>query len=212
MTCGMDDFLGAYVLDALEPAEAEAVRAHLAVCDTCRDEVAGLSATASMLALLTAEEAGRLASDEQESERAPVRAASRPRRIALAIAAAAVIATATAGGVHGIGIGPAYPAPSVVRAVAPATQVRAAVVVTPREQGAELRLSLSGAYPSGRCSLLAHSADGRTEFAARWVADASGAAEVDATTAIPPRQLTSLDVVTDAGVRLVRITMPHTHP
>lgn len=210
MTCGMDDFLGAYVLDALEPAEAEAVRAHLAVCDTCRDEVAGLSATASMLALLTAAEAGRLASDEQESDRAPVRAASRPRRIALAIAAAAVIAIATAGGLHGIG--PAYPAPSVVRAVDPATQVRAAVVVTPREQGAELRLSLSGAYPSGRCSLLAHSADGRTEFAARWVADASGAAEVDATTAIPPRQLTSLDVVTDAGVRLVRITMPHTHP
>jgi hypothetical protein len=211
MTCDMDDFLGAYVLDALEPAELDAVRTHLADCDACLDEVSSLSATASLLTLLTAEDAARLETGERPDVH-PARQPVRPRRVALTIAAAAVIALGTAGGMHAIGIGPTGPVPSVVQTTDPATQVRAAVVVTPHDDGADLRLSLSGAYPSGRCSLIAHAADGHTEIAATWVADASGAAEVDATTAIPARQLASLDVVTDAGFRLVQISMPHAHP
>lgn len=41
----------AYVLGALEPAEAEAFRQHLATCVVCRDEVAALSTAADVLPL-----------------------------------------------------------------------------------------------------------------------------------------------------------------
>jgi anti-sigma-K factor RskA len=42
--------VGAYALDALDDAEREAFERHLADCDECRDEVAGLRATVLRLA------------------------------------------------------------------------------------------------------------------------------------------------------------------
>jgi anti-sigma factor RsiW len=45
--CGAD--AAAYVLGALEPAEAEAFRAHMATCIVCRDEVAALQPVADAL-------------------------------------------------------------------------------------------------------------------------------------------------------------------
>jgi anti-sigma-K factor RskA len=44
---------GAYVVDALEPAEREEFERHLTTCDVCRAEIAELSEAASMLSLLT---------------------------------------------------------------------------------------------------------------------------------------------------------------
>lgn len=49
--------LGAYVLGALEPPERRAVEDHLAHCDTCRNELASLSALPPLLDRLTVEEA-----------------------------------------------------------------------------------------------------------------------------------------------------------
>jgi anti-sigma-K factor RskA len=42
--------LGAFALDAVDPSEAAAVRAHLLLCPRCRDEVAQHQQTAAMLA------------------------------------------------------------------------------------------------------------------------------------------------------------------
>ena len=47
--CGAD--AAAYVLGALEPAEAEAFSRHLATCAVCRDEVAAFQHTANALAM-----------------------------------------------------------------------------------------------------------------------------------------------------------------
>jgi anti-sigma-K factor RskA len=47
--CGAD--AAAYVLGALEPAEAEAFSRHLATCVVCRDEVAAFQHTANALAM-----------------------------------------------------------------------------------------------------------------------------------------------------------------
>jgi Anti-sigma-K factor rskA/Putative zinc-finger len=44
------ELLGAFAVDAVEPPEAAAIRAHLEVCPRCRDEVAGYQQTAAMLA------------------------------------------------------------------------------------------------------------------------------------------------------------------
>ncbi|MEU7061531.1 zf-HC2 domain-containing protein [Streptomyces sp. NPDC046197] len=49
--------LGGYVLGTLAPAEAEQVRAHLAVCDECRAEHAELAGLPALLATVTAAEA-----------------------------------------------------------------------------------------------------------------------------------------------------------
>ncbi len=43
MTCDMQTWVGAYVLDALEPDETEALRTHIAGCSICQDEVVSLS-------------------------------------------------------------------------------------------------------------------------------------------------------------------------
>src|SRR5947209_19167082 len=47
--CGAD--AAAYVLGALEPAEASAFRAHLATCAICRDEVSAFGAVVDALPL-----------------------------------------------------------------------------------------------------------------------------------------------------------------
>ena len=48
--CGAD--AAAYVLGALEPAEAESFRAHLATCVVCRDEVSAFQEVADLLPLI----------------------------------------------------------------------------------------------------------------------------------------------------------------
>lgn len=91
--------LGAYVLDALDPAERAAFEGHLKVCGACRDEVAELRPAAAALADRPLapppelrERVMRLAAQTQ-----PVRRPAR-RRVWVAAAAAAVV-VAIGGGV-----------------------------------------------------------------------------------------------------------------
>jgi len=50
MEADLHDLTAAYALDALEPDDARAYEAHLARCERCREELAGLSEAASALA------------------------------------------------------------------------------------------------------------------------------------------------------------------
>lgn len=234
MTCGMDNNeLGAYVLHALEPAEAVAVQRHLTGCQACRDEVGSLANTASLLALLTLQDVEQLydaapvdheataSRTGQPSATTPAQANATPRtstrparprrrhRAALAIAAAVLTASAAVGAVRALSDDHSPSSPGVVQVVDPTTHVQAAVTMTSRTWGTQLRLRLAGAYPSGWCSLIAHSRVGASDIAATWVADSHGAATVDGATAIPTNQLSELDVLTDTGQLLVRITLPH---
>jgi len=101
---------------------------------------------------------------------------------------------------------------STVAAVDPRTHVRATVSMARHDWGTQLNLDLEGAYPGGTCLLIAHAADGRTDTAATWVASPSGTASVPGATAIPPDQLTELDVVTPNGHQLVRIEISPLNP
>lgn len=215
MTCRMDDELGAYVLDALDTAESEIVQRHLIHCQACRDEVGDLAGTASLLALLTPHDIEQLYDRNVGKERTTAtRRRQRRRRAAFVLAAAAVTASVSVGAVRILGgdHGPSKSGivrASVIRVVDPTTHARAAVTMTGRTWGTQLDLSLAGTYPSGWCSLVAHSRDGATDTAAAWVADTHGAATVAATTAIPTSRLSELDVLTDTGDVLVRIAVPH---
>jgi len=235
MTCHGDIELGAYVLHALELEEAQAVCEHLTACHTCRDEERSLAATAGLLALLRPEDLELLDDlDDFPGENAPAvqpGQQARPhrsawsgrrhlpaRRAAPAAVAGAVLAgavlTAAVGSAVVAGVGPFEPEsppssrPAVVEAVDPATHVHAQVAMSQQESGTRLRLSLTGAYPRGRCSLVARSPDGGTDTAATWVADAHGTAWVSGTTAFRADQLTEFDVVTGTGRVLVRIPVP----
>jgi anti-sigma factor RsiW len=208
MTCRTDNDLGAYVMNALEPDEIQSVRAHLTGCPACREEVRSLEDAAALLALLTVQDIEQLFGPEPVADAA---ASARPRRrgAALAPIAAVLIAATTVGGVQVLSGGSGPSPPRIVQVVDPTTHVQAAVTMTGRSWGTQLHLSLTGAYPSGWCSLVAHSRDGQSDISATWVADAHGAANIDGLTAIRTSRLTELDViVTATGARLVRINLP----
>jgi hypothetical protein len=106
--CGVD--AGAYVLGALEPAEAEAFRSHLASCAVCRDEVGALKALADGLPLAAPHMPAprglkrRVMADVRNHPKtAPGLARSRSRRPvlarpAMALGLALVVVAAIAGG------------------------------------------------------------------------------------------------------------------
>lgn len=63
--------------------------------------------------------------------------------------------------------------------------------------------------PGTHCQLVAVLADGQRQVAGSWRASYEGTANVDAAADARPDQLTGLEVVTDRGVRLVSIPVPH---
>ncbi|MGH3255901.1 MAG: anti-sigma factor family protein [Streptosporangiaceae bacterium] len=56
--------LGVYVLGSIDPAERGQVDAHLATCQECRDELAGLAGLPALLARLTPDEVSRISADD----------------------------------------------------------------------------------------------------------------------------------------------------
>ncbi len=203
MTCAMNVELGAYVLHALEEHEAAAVEHHLDGCDLCMAELHELEFTASLLSLLSAEDLAEFERHSLPPEHDVRRPPRRHRAVPLLVAA--VLAAATALVPRTFVHHESGPSASVVRALDPTTHVRAAVSLGSQPDGTRLHLSLTGAYPKGWCSLVAHSRDGRSDTAATWRASAGGTADVDGMTAIPIDRLTELDVVTDTGAVLVSI-------
>jgi hypothetical protein len=225
MSCQMESWLGAYVLDALEPDEAASIQAHLVGCRSCRDDVVGLSWIPEVLGRVNIADAEQL--DDRSAPNSSNRpssgflerliaSASRERRdrrrhrYSAAIAGAALLTIGA--GVTAAAMAGAKPAQTAtVRAVDPKTHVNAVVKVTARSWGTQLQLQLSGAYPGGQCALVAHAEDGRVDTAASWVASDAGTANVPGATAIPADQLAELDVVTADGWQLVRVPLPDQH-
>jgi hypothetical protein len=221
MSCELREYVAAYVLDALEPDEATMLREHLTTCDVCQAELTTVAWIAPLLPLVEVEEVERLDAPPP-AEPSPRlleqliadigREAHTPRgrRAAATVGALALLAVAgTVSTVVGGSGHSAGPRPSTVEAVDPSTHVQAAVTVSARNWGTEFGLTLSGAYPSGTCSLVVRSVDGRSETAATWVASPKGTANVPGATAIPASQLRELDVVTATGYQLVRIVLTH---
>ena len=56
--------LGVYVLGSIDPAERALVDAHLATCQECRDELAGLAGLPALLARLTPDEVSRISAED----------------------------------------------------------------------------------------------------------------------------------------------------
>jgi len=210
-TCDRSIELGAYVLHALEHDEDEEVRRHVADCHQCQDEVQEMSFTVSLLSLLTLEDLERLDVDPRAAGSVPARRRRLPRRRALLAVAAATVGILAVPAFRAFDTTDPDPSVNAIHVTDPTTRVEAAVTLARQESGTRVTLDLSGAYPSGWCALVARSRDGKTDTAATWRADASGAAHVAGMTAIPTSRLRALDVVTGAGRVLVHIPVRQDH-
>ncbi len=168
--------LGAYAIGALDPEDAQRVRAHLETCASCRLEVSELAETADALALLDL-------ADVVEPVEAPaidglldrVRAYRRRRRFAtLAVAAAVAVAAGVGGGLVAGGDEAPEVQPPVASVSGEEAGVALAVEAWDKGWGTALRAEISGVPGGSRCSLVAVGQDGSREIAASWVVPGAG--------------------------------------
>ena len=223
MTCAKQTWLGAYVLDALEPGETEDVSIHIAGCPICQDEVVRLAWIPGLLRTVTLDDIAGLddcsipdgsphisALDGPRTALRGKRTTRRWRRtvaVLTGLAAAATIAGAAAIGTEEFAHTSHQPV--AIRTVDPHSHVQAAVTLNGRTWGTEMRLSLNSVPPGAHCSLVARARDGRSDMAATWVATYQGSADVAGTTAIPIDQLSEVDIVTTDGQQLAQLVVPN---
>jgi hypothetical protein len=202
--------LGVYVVGAIDPAERIMVDLHVASCAECREELAGLAALPTLLALVPAPDAERLlaeSTERRELEEPPAellasllrevsarRAAGRWWGI---VAAAAAVVLAAAVGVTGAhilaGDSPAATAPvaagppETVRAYNPKTDVTAVVKYKSTSWGTTMDVWVTGIPAGTVCELWVVNTDGTRSPAGSWTvafgiasADYPGSAELAA--------------------------------
>jgi hypothetical protein len=132
------------------------------------------------------------------------------------VSAAAVTATAAglAGGfwLSSSSAGPTPPpADSTVSAADPATHVRATAALTSTSWGTSIQVVADGLPRNQVCWLVIRSRSGGTEVSAYWDEWSHGPVSVRASSPWKPADISSVQVVTDAGV-LLTIAMGATPP
>jgi anti-sigma-K factor RskA len=215
------DLVGGYVLDALEPEEAERVRRHLAGCPECAAEHARLADLPALLAAAGDEEPvaerppaaleeavlDRFAREHRAERRAD--RPSRPRRLtlafprlrrplpaalagALAVAAAAVAIAVLPGG--STSEGERYSASLTGSPAAPAAHASARLETSTAGTRVALRVHGLPGNPDDVYELWCVRDDGKKVSAGTFRVDARGQAAVDLTTAAVPGEYHRMSV------------------
>lgn len=179
--------LGVYVVGAIDPAERSVVDSHLADCQFCRDELAGLAALPAMLSRVPGADVERLAlptvaalglaEPPPELLEALLRKASARRRrlsvVAVAAAVAVIFAGVTAAVLGLTGSGPGQQArPDVASNVSPSTHVGAVVDYTRAPWGSAMRIQVSGINAGTSCQFWVIGSNGRRTLAGHWTVGA----------------------------------------
>ncbi|HTZ93871.1 MAG TPA: zf-HC2 domain-containing protein [Streptosporangiaceae bacterium] len=183
----MRQLLGVYVVGAIDPAERAKVDEHLAQCQSCRDELAGLAGLPAMLSRVPADDVERLSGPAlqlPEAEQPPdellnsllrkvsVKRTGRMWRNIAAVAAAAVIAAAGATAVSQL----TQPASGGSVAAqqqgwAKAGHVAAVVDYTAVPWGTAMRVQVSGIKPGTVCQFWVVAKNGTSVYAGTWTVD-----------------------------------------
>jgi hypothetical protein len=234
MTCDeVQPLLGAFVLDAAEPAEREQVERHLPHCPSCQREVQELREVPRLLGLLSpqdwervvdADEAswpaatggppspGRPSTDAQLDRLLASAAAVHTRRRWVTLAAAALLVLTGGGALAAELLRPdssaVVMAATTWSAADPATGVRAEVRLRPQPEGTALDVDLTGVPAGTTCRLVVRARDGGSSTAASWAVDYTGSARVSGASPTPLAQVASLAVVTSTGRTLVQLSPP----
>lgn len=208
--------LGAYVLGALDPAERGRVDAHLADCDSCRDELASFAALPGLLSRASIAEV-ELVPDPPRPEllqRLLTAVASerrRGRRVRWLSAVAAAVIVVAAASVAGVAVSARHSTPAAAAtftATNAANNVTASVTEWRKAWGAALEVHVTGvvagAYPE-RCQLIAVAADGSKDVAGTWAPTASGKIIAQGATSMSPAQIAWFEVIGSNGETYVKI-------
>jgi hypothetical protein len=211
----MRQSLGVYVVGALDPSERMLLDLHLAGCQECREELAGLAGLPALLGRVPARDAERIILESAElrdleeppaellarllKEVAARRATGRWRGI---LAAAAAVVFAIASGVAGAhflipgggGQGSATAA-EVVSASNPVTGVTATIAYTKKKWGTSIDVKVSGVPVGTSCTLWVVNQDGTRFPAGGWsVPDGAGAADYPASAALQEEDVSAFQI------------------
>jgi hypothetical protein len=174
--------LGVYVVGAIDPAERALVDDHLAQCQSCRDELAGLAGLPAMLSRVPAADVEQLSlpllglpdavqpSDELLNSllrKVSANRKSRMWRSVAAVAAAALIAAAGATTVSQL----TRPVAHQDWAKAASRHVSAVVDYAPVGWGTAMRVQVSGIKPGTVCQFWVVGKNGTSEYAGSWTVD-----------------------------------------
>jgi hypothetical protein len=175
----MRQLLGVYVVGAIDPAERALVDEHLAQCQSCRDELAGMAGLPAMLSRVPATDVERLSllslpgavqpPDEMLNSllrKVSVKRKSRMWRNVAAVAAAAVIAAAGATTVSQLSSPVAQQ--EWARAASPTSHVTAVVNYSSVGWGTAMRVQVNGIKPGTVCQFWVVGKDGTSEYAGAW--------------------------------------------
>lgn len=182
--------IGAYVVGALGPAEADRVLRHLRGCAGCRADYQDLAPVRDWLSRL--DPANGMPA-RQPLIRLPLEPAQLLRHqvtrrqwtvAGVAIAAAAIVVIAVLS---------AHPAAPGFQAFDPVTKVHGHAMLRATPTGTQIDLTVGG-LPAGQRCILVTVSRGGTAIAGTWTAQYSGTAQITGTSAIPRGQLTELRI------------------
>jgi anti-sigma-K factor RskA len=172
--------LGVYVVGAIDPAERGLVEEHLAECQSCRDELAGMAGLPAMLSRVPAADVERLSllslpeamqpPDELLNSllgKVSAKRKSRMWRNVAAVAAAAVIAAGGATTVSQL-TRPAVAEQDWAHAASPAGHIAALVDYEPVSWGTAMRVQVSGVKPGTVCQFWVVGKNGTSQYAGAW--------------------------------------------
>jgi anti-sigma-K factor RskA len=176
--------LGVYVVGAIDPAERAQVDEHLAECQPCRDELAGLAGLPAMLSRVPAADVERLGLLSLPEAMQPpeelldsllgkvsAKRKSRMWRSVAAVAAAAVIAAGGAATVSQL-TAPATSAAVAQQGWGQSTSrtghIAAVVDYEPVRWGTAMRVKVSGIKPGTVCQFWVVGKNGTSEYAGSW--------------------------------------------
>ncbi len=185
----MRHLLGVYVVGAIDPAERSVVDDHLAGCQACRDELAGLAGLPAMLSRVPAADVARLSlppglpGDDPAPpgelltallKHVSMRRRRRLRRGAITVAAAVAVAAAGASAAVELARPATQPAPAAVASGASTSTGVAAVVDYARTPwgSTTMRVQVSGIPWGTTCQFWVIGESGRS-YAGSWTVQRS---------------------------------------
>ena len=171
--------LGVYVVGAIDPAERAQVDAHLAECQPCRDELAGLAGLPAMLSRVPAADVERLGllslpeamqpPDELLDSLLKKVSAKRKSRMWRSVASVAAAAVIAAGGATAVSqLTGAATSPAAEQASATAGHVSAMVDYAPVRWGMAMRVQVSGLKAGTVCQFWVVGKNGTSDYAGTW--------------------------------------------